>query len=352
MNTEEQSQIYQVLYTRREEITQAWQALMTELLPTATEIAELPTVLQEATEQLLKLLVAEPFNAEPVQQVGKMLEKMDNLQPDALQQICDVLARQFIGGLTTDQIALIYPRVVSLIGALCSAFFIARAERAKAFDMSAMSTMGHDLKTPINAITGFSRVILKGIDGPITEFQQQDLTSIYDAGQRLLNMIDEVFRTAKSDAARTNIYAANFDMADLLGDVLRTSQPVLARRQNALMICCTGELGTMNVDASMMRWIVLGLLYYASRLISNGTVSLEVSREKIEEKEWLLIEIRGKKAEQEAQEQKPNPLSHVQEGMDVAFVTSKRFCEQLGGILTQERDKDNHIKLSVRLPAA
>src|SRR5690606_6455814 len=50
-----------------------------------------------------------------------------------------------------------------------------------------LANMSHELRTPLNSIIGFSRVILKGIDGPINEQQEQDLSAIYNSGQLLLN---------------------------------------------------------------------------------------------------------------------------------------------------------------------
>jgi len=44
-----------------------------------------------------------------------------------------------------------------------------------------LANMSHELRTPLNSIIGFSRVIIKGIDGPVTELQQQDLTAIYNS---------------------------------------------------------------------------------------------------------------------------------------------------------------------------
>ena len=51
-----------------------------------------------------------------------------------------------------------------------------------------LANMSHELRTPLNSIIGFSRVIMKGIDGPVTELQQQDLTAIYNSGQHLLGL--------------------------------------------------------------------------------------------------------------------------------------------------------------------
>ena len=55
-----------------------------------------------------------------------------------------------------------------------------------------LANMSHELRTPLNSIIGFSRVILKGIDGPVTDQQTQDLTAIYNSGQHLLGLINDV----------------------------------------------------------------------------------------------------------------------------------------------------------------
>jgi len=49
-----------------------------------------------------------------------------------------------------------------------------------------LANMSHELRTPLNSIIGFSRVIIKGIDGPVTDLQEQDLSAIYNSGQHLL----------------------------------------------------------------------------------------------------------------------------------------------------------------------
>ncbi len=351
MNSEEQSQIYQTLYPRRQDIANAWGTLMTTLNPTLAEAADLHPKLLHATEQLLKLLIAEPFNAEPAQTIGAMLDALDNMQPEALLQVYELLAREFIAGLTVEQTVLLYPRVTSLIGAVGIGCCIGKTERAKTFDMNVMSVMGHDLKTPINAVTGFSRVILKGIDGPITEFQQQDLTSIFDAGQKLLTMIDEIFRTAKTDAGKTHLYGAEFDVAALMGDVLHVSQPILARYEHTLDIRCTGELGVMRLDASRTRWVLLGLLYYVARRTTNSTVSLSVTRETVQDMEWLFFSISVAKPKQTPDEVDFWANDKVPGDADIALITSKRFCEELGGNLMPEESRDDLARFVVRLPA-
>ena len=65
-----------------------------------------------------------------------------------------------------------------------------------------LANMSHELRTPLNSIIGFSRIILKGIDGPTTQAQQEDLQSIHSNGQHLLNLINEILDMAKIEAGK------------------------------------------------------------------------------------------------------------------------------------------------------
>ena len=68
-----------------------------------------------------------------------------------------------------------------------------------------LANMSHELRTPLNSIIGFSRVIMKGIDGPVTDLQQQDLSAIYNAGQHLLNMINDILDISKIEAGKMEL---------------------------------------------------------------------------------------------------------------------------------------------------
>jgi signal transduction histidine kinase len=68
-----------------------------------------------------------------------------------------------------------------------------------------LANMSHELRTPLNSIIGFSRVMLKGIDGPLTEMQEQDLNTIYTSGQHLLMLINDVLDQAKIAAGKMDL---------------------------------------------------------------------------------------------------------------------------------------------------
>jgi PAS domain S-box-containing protein len=85
-----------------------------------------------------------------------------------------------------------------------------------------LANMSHELRTPLNSIIGFSRVILKGIDGPVTELMQQDLTAIYNSGQHLLGLINDILDLAKIEAGKMELAFDEVNITDVVTSVMST----------------------------------------------------------------------------------------------------------------------------------
>lgn len=356
MSATERAQVQEILEERRAAIARVWFEKLDTLSSISLDRRDWEPRLEAFTDELIAILAAESFDPAQAQEVGVALEEVDNLQPPAIIEMQTTLGKAFSEEMPAEVMPWLQPRLVAVLGAFLTGFFTGKAERAKRFDMDAMSDMGHDLKTPINAITGFSRVILKGIDGPITEFQQQDLTSIYEGGKKLLTMIDDIFQVAKKDAAKTNIYAISFPVAALLGDVITTVQPIVARHDHTLEVRAIGALGAMRTDASKVRWVLVNALLYTSRLTKHRILSLTGMRERVADTDWIVFEI----AEGLPNERKSTPLQEDDGDMpdrktaslegELGLVTCQRFCEQLGGAFVQEDDEEELIRFTVRLP--
>jgi signal transduction histidine kinase len=76
-----------------------------------------------------------------------------------------------------------------------------------------LANMSHELRTPLNSIIGFSRVIIKGIDGPINDTQKQDLTAIYNSGQHLLSLINDMLDLSKIEAGKMELAFSDVNVA-------------------------------------------------------------------------------------------------------------------------------------------
>lgn len=325
------------LVGRQADIVQAWLSALGRCDPTLQDLDELTPRLEQVTDVLIDSLVADTFTPDTVREAAITLQALDALQPKALHLMQEALASSLIASVDQAEALILWPRVAAALWALEAGLFVGKAQRIARFDVSAMSKLSHDLKTPINAITGFSRVILKGIDGPITDLQQEDLTSIFESGRRLLEMINDVFSVARGDAADTRLYPSKFAVSDLLADILRSIAPVMDRYGHRFEIASQSNLGAMEAEAWQVRWVALSLLTFVARLGEHNTIGLNVSRERGEDQDWLVFEVHqklpGPGIDESVVPGTGSPDNGSLLNKDLGLLSCWRFCQEMGGRL-------------------
>jgi len=123
MNSAERSQLQQVLYGRRHAIADGWYKAITRTGLALHSVAEVRQRLVGLTEEAIALLLAEPFERGRAEAIGASLAGLHYVEPDALSQTQEVLAQQFIEGLSADQVVALQPRLAELLGGLAAGFF-------------------------------------------------------------------------------------------------------------------------------------------------------------------------------------------------------------------------------------
>jgi signal transduction histidine kinase len=132
----------------------------------------------------------------------------------------------------------------------------------------------HDLKTPLNAVIGFTKVIIKGYDGPVTEAQVTDLTTAFNGGQRMLALISYLVEIARLNKAQVSISKDERDLNEFLTEVTNKW-----KTQNTAKPLTTDiQLGTpgFKIDVQQFRQIINHMLAFAAVRVTEGTVLLTV----------------------------------------------------------------------------
>jgi PAS domain S-box-containing protein len=139
-----------------------------------------------------------------------------------------------------------------------------------------LANMSHELRTPLNSIIGFSRVIIKGIDGPVTELQQQDLTAIYNSGQHLLGLINDILDLAKIEAGKMELAFDEVNIADIVTSVLSTMSGLVKDRPIQIKRFIEPHLPIVRADAIRTRQVMINLLSNASKFTDEGDITVRV----------------------------------------------------------------------------
>ena len=141
-----------------------------------------------------------------------------------------------------------------------------------------LANMSHELRTPLNSIIGFSRVILKGIDGPITDLQQQDLTAIYNSGQHLLGLINDILDLSKIEAGKMELTFDEIDIEKLIKSVMSTVMGLVKDKPVRLEEKIEANLPTVKADSMRVRQILINLFSNAAKFTDEGNITVIAER--------------------------------------------------------------------------
>ncbi len=147
-------------------------------------------------------------------------------------------------------------------------------KRADELKSQFLANMSHELRTPLNSIIGFSRVILKGIDGPINDMQREDLTSIYNAGQHLLGLINDILDLSKIEAGKMELAFEEVDIGDLINSVMSTAVGLVKDKPIKLIKEIEPDLPLIQADPIRVRQILLNLISNAAKFTEEGHIKV------------------------------------------------------------------------------
>jgi len=135
--------------------------------------------------------------------------------------------------------------------------------------------MSHELRTPLNSIIGFSRVILKGIDGPITDQQRQDLEAIFNSGQHLLGLINDILDISKIEAGKMELSFEPTDLQEIIRGVMSTAIALVKDKPIELQQSVPADLPTIIADSRRVRQVLLNLVSNAAKFTDQGFIRVE-----------------------------------------------------------------------------
>lgn len=143
-----------------------------------------------------------------------------------------------------------------------------------------LANMSHELRTPLNSIIGFARVILKGIDGPTTELQQQDLTAIFNSGQHLLGLINDILDLSRIEAGKMELTFDEVNISELISSVMSTAVGLVKDKSIQLRSDLAEDLPLVRADAMRIRQVLINFLSNAAKFTDEGDIIVKASIEK------------------------------------------------------------------------
>lgn len=147
------------------------------------------------------------------------------------------------------------------------------AETAGRFREEFVAAVRHELKTPLNAILGFTQVLLDGLDGPLTPQQREDVTAIRQAGLYLSELVEAVLEEW-APARDTPLPLAPVDLGLILRDVGRLLEGQTLGKDVTVRVEVAPDAPRPRGDSRRMRQVLINLGTNGLRATAHGSVTL------------------------------------------------------------------------------
>ena len=135
-----------------------------------------------------------------------------------------------------------------------------------------LANMSHELLTPLTNIIGFSRLMLKEIDGPLLERQATDLQIIYENGQHLLGLINDLLDVSQIEAGLMELEFRPVNLGDLIESVMATGSALVRDRPVTLWSDIQPDLPLVQADPTRIRQALLRLVANAAKFTEVGEI--------------------------------------------------------------------------------
>ena len=238
---------------------------------------------------------------------------------------------------------------------------VAAAETANRAKSTFLSNMSHDIRTPMNAIIGFTTLAISNIDD--TERVKDYLGKILASSNHLLSLINDVLDMSRIESGKIHLEEVEVNLSDVLHD-LKTivSGQIFAKQLELYMDVMDVTDEDVYCDKTRLNQILLNLLSNAIKFTpAGGTVSVRVRQ--------LAGKVRGcgqyefrikdngigmspefaKKIFEPFERERTSTVSRIQ-GTGLGMAITKNIVDMMGGTIEVQTAQGKGTEFTVCVP--
>jgi len=215
------------------------------------------------------------------------------------------------------------------------------AEKANLSKSEFLSSMSHELRSPLNAILGFAQLMETGQPAP-TSTQKGSIAQILKAGWYLLELINEILDLALIESGRLTLSLESISLVEVMHECQAMIEPQ-AQKSGIRMSFPQLEVPYLvNADRIRVKQVLINLLSNAIKY-NRPQGAVEVSCSAIDEKRIrICVHDTGEGLSREQLAKLFQPFNRLgqetsgEEGTGIGLVVSKRLVELMGGEIGME----------------
>jgi phosphoserine phosphatase RsbU/P len=223
----------------------------------------------------------------------------------------------------------------------------------------ALSTLAHDIRTPLASIEAYAALIQDELYGPVNDRQREALGRVRMSGRHLLSLLENVMEMARLTAGVLHVESEPVNLIDVAREAVHMLIPQSDAKLQALQL---GRAVTVNVtaDYGRLRQVLVNLVGNAVKFTpEGGSVTVHVSRRTIAGSAWGMVRVTdtGPGIAESEMVSIFEPYYRSEgtarlPGVGLGLAISHALVEQMGGRLEVESQVGVGSSFILRFPAA
>jgi signal transduction histidine kinase len=162
-------------------------------------------------------------------------------------------------------------------------------EQASALKSQFLANMSHEFRTPLNAILGYTSLLLEGVAGTLNDKQERNLARVDSNAQHLLALINDILDISRIEAGRMPLTVESIELDTLVREVLAELEPLVVRSRLAVSAHTGISLPSIESDRAKVKQVIVNLVSNAVKFTPAGTVSVSVTAD--DDGTWLRVAV-------------------------------------------------------------
>jgi signal transduction histidine kinase len=218
--------------------------------------------------------------------------------------------------------------------------------------------MSHEFRTPLNAILGYTHMLLHNVTGQVTEPQRKSLTRIDSNARHLLALINDILDITRIEAGRMPLNVSSFGVRELVAEVMAELEPIIRRSNLTVTSKVRAALPNLRSDRQKVKQIVLNLLSNALKFTPAGSVTIQATHDRRANQIAIAVRDTGVGIAREDQSKVFEDFRQLDSsptrgygGTGLGLSICRRLSQMLGGTIDLASAAGEGSTFTLRLPA-
>ena len=216
-------------------------------------------------------------------------------------------------------------------------------EQASVAKSQFLANVSHDVRTPLNAILGYTSLLLRGVSGPIDPTQRESLARVDANARHLLTLINEILDISRIEAGKMPVRLSSIKLRELIREIMSEVEPLIATSNLVVTASVPGGLPVIRSDRQKVKQILLNLLTNALKFTPRGSVTVSCTRRRSSREIAIAVADTGIGIAEKDQtrifeafsQAEPTPTREAG-GTGLGLAICRRLATVLGGRITLE----------------